>query len=171
MSEETHVKQNEIINELKRIEEDAETSAKAHFNCSERLGRMHLWLGVPAIILSVIIGYLSLEEYENIAFGCSILIAVLVALLTFLRPEERSVKSKHAGDLLLAVKIEARMARTVWEVEGDIDNVSGKCKQLSERRNVINSLAPVFSYADYRKAKVGIDKGEAVYKVDQGGAP
>lgn len=41
-----------IRDELERIEEDCIHSGKAQFNAGVRWSRYHLWLGVPAVILS-----------------------------------------------------------------------------------------------------------------------
>lgn len=154
--------------EFSRIEEDTIHSSKSHFNCAGRWESINLLLGIPAVVLSAVTGYVATQGHSEVAAGMAAIVAVLAALQTFLKPSDRSVRNMSAGNQLQAVNNEARMLRTIFIRDDADENVAReKCRELSNRRNLINSLAPPFSTGDYKKAKLGIQNGEATHAVDK----
>ncbi|MGD0570302.1 MAG: SLATT domain-containing protein [Candidatus Sulfotelmatobacter sp.] len=81
----------------------------AHYNSARKFGNLHLWLGIPAIVLSTVVGttvFATLaqsaksakQEWIQVIVGMlSVLSAVLVALQTFLRYSELAEKHRVAG--------------------------------------------------------------------------
>jgi hypothetical protein len=77
----------------------------AHYESARRFERLHLWLGLPAIALSAIVGttvFATLSDAADvrvqIAVGfLSVAAAVLTGLQTFLRYSELSEKHRLAG--------------------------------------------------------------------------
>jgi hypothetical protein len=168
MNDEVVSLQVKIAAELSRIEEDTVHSSKSHFNCADRWERINLWIGIPAVVLSAVTGYVATQGYAEIAAAIAAIVAVLAALQTFLKPSDRSVRNKSAGNQLQAVNNEARIVRTILiGKDGDEGSMREKCRELSDRQNLINSLAPPFSGRDFKKAKAGILKGEATHRVDE----
>jgi hypothetical protein len=47
---------NAIRDEAERIEEDATNSSKRHYEAHDIWNRRHLWIGIPAVVISVIAG-------------------------------------------------------------------------------------------------------------------
>ncbi|HET7530807.1 MAG TPA: SLATT domain-containing protein [Mycobacteriales bacterium] len=91
----------------------AAAAQHAHYLIAHRLRRRNLYLGVPAVVCSSIVGtslFASLTR-ENvnttlrIVIGCiSVLAAVAAALQTFLRFAERASQHVTAGDWYAAIR-------------------------------------------------------------------
>ena len=158
-----------IRSELERVEEDSIHSGKAHFNASDRWGRYHLALGIPALLITTLAGTAFLQDRPNIAGGISMLAAILTALLTFLKPSERALSHKSSGDQYLALRNDARVLRTV-RINASCDEASAVASldEIIKRRNELNQVSNPFSRRDFEKARKGIEEGEARHAVDKG---
>lgn len=87
----------------------AEAAKHAHYLLATRLRRRNLWLGIPAVVVSAVVGtslFASLANDTNSLppelrlsiGGLSVAAAVLAAMQTFLRFAERSERHVQAGD-------------------------------------------------------------------------
>ncbi len=172
------VKQN-IRLELERIEEDCEHSGKSHFNAGVRWARYNLWLGIPSVILSALAGTAFFNgsspkpEGDNlltqIAAGMSVVVALLTALMTFLKPSERAAGHKGSGDQYLALRNDARVFRTIRLAHAcDEEAAIASLDEFTKRRNELNKASAQFSDSDRCKARESIEKGEAQHRVDEG---
>ena len=75
-----------ISKEISRIEEDAEISAKRHFNQAKTYEIKHCWLCLPLAILAAIASVIALSEMPYcaiIARSISLIVAVLTELNAF----------------------------------------------------------------------------------------
>lgn len=157
-----------ISAELLRMEEDCIHSAKAHFNASARWNTWNYAFGIPSVILSAIAGAAFFKDYSVIAGLMTSAVTVLTALMTFLKPSERSTGHKNAGDQYLSLRNDARLFREIElsQVADDAAAIAGM-SGFTTRRNELNQASPQFSKGDYKKAKAGIDAGEALHAVDK----
>ncbi len=86
----------------------------AHFKTAVACERQHLFLGIPAVVLSTVVGssvFASLQkeasfEAKLLIGTLSVLAAVLAAVQTFLRHSERAEKHRSAGTSFGALKKE-----------------------------------------------------------------
>src|SRR6185437_15107211 len=99
--------------ELERIEEDCIHSGKAHFNAGDRWTGYHYCLGLPAVVLSAMAGTAFFKDYATAAGVMSVVVAILTALMTFLKPSERASAHKGCGDQYLALRNDARVFREI----------------------------------------------------------
>jgi hypothetical protein len=85
----------------------------AYYTEAERLRRWHLWLGIPAIALSTVVGTAVFATLENQQISISARVAValvsvaaaiLAGLQTFLRLAESASAHAAAGDWYAAIK-------------------------------------------------------------------
>jgi hypothetical protein len=158
-----------IRDELQRIEEDCVHSGKAHFNAGTRWSRYHLWLGVPAVILSALAGTAFFKDYTDIAGLMASTAAILSALMTFLKPSERAAGHKSSGDQYLALRNDARVLRTVRLDTACDDNAAiASLDEINKRRNELNQASAQFSSPDFNKARDGLKSGEATHAIDEG---
>jgi len=164
----------QIIDEAKRLEESTLYSYKGHHNAAARWGYAHLWLGLPATVLSTIVGAASFaqlaKQNTDIALlaGCiSIAIAVLSGTITFLNPNKREAAHLAAGNALERIHNEARV---FWSVDCLLEKsdvvLSNKLRDMIDRKSDLNGKSPQIPKWAYNKAKAGIDAGEAEFKVD-----
>lgn len=155
-----------IKNELMRIEEDCIYSAKSHFNAGDRWNNYHNFLGIPSIVLSAVAGTAFLKNQPEFAGAISIIVSILTALMTFLKPEEKSSAHRSSGSQFLALRNEARLYREVTFDSLETKSVSSELKEFSKRKNDLNMSSPKFSRSDFEKARRGIEGGEATYAID-----
>lgn len=85
----------------------------AYYSEAERLRRWHFWLGIPAVVLSSVVGTAVFATLENQQIGIStrvavavvsVLAAVLTGLQTFLRLAETASAHGVAADWYSAIK-------------------------------------------------------------------
>jgi len=161
----------EIIKEANRIEESALYSSKGHFSAASFWGNFHIWLGIPIVILAAIAGasFISKVDNNNVIGGViSLIIAVMSAVVTFLNPNERRSAHFNAGNDYNSLQNKVRIFRTIecWEKESD-HVLSERLKDFSDQKDKLNRASPQIPWWAYRKAKKGIEAGEAEYRVDK----
>ena len=158
-----------IANELLRMEEDCIHSAKAHFNAAARWNMWNYFFGLPSVGLSALAGAAFFKDYAVVAGFMTSAVTVLTALMTFLKPSERSSAHKNSGDQYLSLRNDARVFREIelTQVADDKAAIAGM-SGFTTRRNELNQASPKFAKGDFKKAKAGIDAGEAIHLVDQG---
>ncbi len=93
----SHIVTSKLIEEAKRIEEDALYSSKGHYNCAENWKSVHYWIGIPAAVLAGVASVSAFSDNTVIAGYISVLVAILTALSTFLDPNARQNSHKASG--------------------------------------------------------------------------
>jgi hypothetical protein len=157
-----------IRDELRRIEEDCIHSGKAHFNAGDRWSAYHSWLGLPSVILSTLAGAAFFKDYPEIAGAMSSVVAILAALMTFLKPSERAAGHKSSGDQFLTLRNDARVLRTIkLDVACDDAASITNLDDITKRRNELNQASAQVSRRDFERARIGIDQGESTHRADQ----
>ena len=172
-----------IVKEAKKIEENCLHTSKSHFVSAHTWTKFHLWIGVPTAILAAIVGTLVfasfeqenncvekfLSNYGNIIAGIiSIIVCTLTAVSTFLNPKEHSNTHLAAGNNYDSLMARARIFWTIdCRREETVDMLTAELKNFSTERDRLNRDHPQPSKGAYKKAKKGIDAGEADYKADK----
>jgi len=143
----------------------------AHYESARKFDRLHLWLGLPAVALSTIVGtsvFASLSKPANITLQIvvglfSVTAAVLAALQTFFKYSELSEKHRIAGakfanlehrlELLGTMppasadelKKSLTMIEDTWaKLREESPNLPGRVWQRIERDQVLDKQAPGF---------------------------
>lgn len=157
-----------ISDELLRMEEDCNHSAKAHFNASDRWALWNYCFGIPSVVLSTAAGATFFKDYPVLAGSMALGVAVLTSLMTFLKPGEKAGGHKSSGDQYLALKNNARVFREIELRSGiEAEAALNAMKSLTTRRDELNQASPPFSRSDFEKAKKGIDAGESLHAIDK----
>ncbi len=154
--------------EARRIEEDAEHSAKGHYNAADRWGRYHLFIGLPAAILAAVAGGTAFNDLPEVAGSLAILSTALTTVLTFLKPSERAENHKAVAGQYLALRNQARIFRELdLGDSADLDKAKEHLLDLARTRDDLNQASPGIPRQDYEKAKADIDAGQSKYRADQ----
>jgi hypothetical protein len=167
----------QIIREAKRLEESTLFSCKGHHYAASGWAKRHLWLGVPIVVISAIVGAAAFSQYTReypwvaiLAGFMSIVVAVLSGIATFLNPNDQRgahLTSAHGYDKL------NNEARLFWSIECWQENsdevLTSKLRDLIERKDRMNSSSPQIPPWAYKRAKAGIAAGEANFNVDKAG--
>lgn len=157
-----------IRDELLRMEEDCTHSGKAHFNASSRWTFWHYVFGIPSVILATLAGAAFFKDYPIVAGIMTSVVAVLTALMTFLKPSERAAGHKSSGDQYLALRNDSRVYREIMLVRAsEEDEAVTAMSGLTTRRNELNAASPAFANRDFQKARKGINSGESTHAVDR----
>jgi hypothetical protein len=156
--ESTRVK---IIEEAKRIENDALYSAKGHYEAAESWTRFHLTIGIPTAILSAIAGASALAQfdYHNIIAGSlAILVAALTAVATFLNPNEKATSHQIVGNKYNALRNKVHIFCNIdSSVENSEQELIKHLKDLATQRDELNQDSPPISSWAYKKAQKVIE--------------
>lgn len=157
----------EIIREAKRLYENCLYTSKSHFIEARLWQSLHLWIGVPTVIIAGVAGTLAFADFRQIAGSLSILLVVLTSITTFLNPKEQANSHLTAGNNYDALMTKARIFWSIecWQEDSDII-LTDRIKSHSEERDRLNREYPQPSKWAYRQAKKGIEEGEAEYFVD-----
>jgi hypothetical protein len=158
-----------IIKEARRIEENALYTSKAHFVCAQGCENLNLWIGIPTVILAAIAGALAFTNFLTVIAGVlSIIIAILTGIATFLNLKDKSRDHQNAGNKYDSLLTRVRIFRAIDCRQNQSEEVSTeKLKDLSRERDRLNADCPQPSKKCYKRAKEGIEAGEAEYKVDK----
>jgi len=99
---------------------------------------------------------------------CGLLAAVLTALMTFLKPNDRAALHRGVGDQYLALRNDARMFCEIDLLDtADDTKRAERLRRLAQRRNELNGSAPQTPRWAFERAREGIAQGEASYRVDK----
>lgn len=157
-----------ITDECLRIEEDSEQSAKRHFNAASRWSSYNGWLGIPSVIVAGVASAVSFASLPVLSGVFAATAAALTAVLTFLRPAERSASHNSYGNQYLRLRNETRLFREIeLPAIKSADELSEKFKSFTQRRDDLNDGAPITIDKDYSKANQGILDGQTEYKADK----
>ncbi|MBA5249072.1 MAG: SLATT domain-containing protein [Gammaproteobacteria bacterium] len=156
-----------IKKECLRIEEDAVYSAKGHYNASDFFKKVHYFIGIPMVFFSAWAGVDVFNNNANYAGYLAFFTATLAALQTFISPDDKAVKHKNSGDEFNSLKNNTRMLR---EIEINIlpeKKRLEKIRSLSNKRDELNKISLQIPKYAFKKAKKGIDEGQAEYLADK----
>src|SRR5439155_4034317 len=132
-----------IINEAKRVEEDAIYSAKGHWEAARRWNRWHFALGIPLTILATIGAGSAFSQHALAAGVTSALVAAGTALLTFLKPIERATQHTQAGNAYKSLHNRARIFREIDCADPNAKDLAASIKQLAADRDDLNRKLPI----------------------------
>ncbi len=171
---------NTYTNEVEMLAKDwfrrCRESQMAHYEYCSILERRHLYFGIPAIVLSTLVGTAVFSSWETavndgwgrIVFGMlSMLAAAITALQTFLNLAEKASKHKNSGASYGALRRDLELLKTLPpETEDEMK------KQLQVIKLKMDELA-ANSPGIPSKFKVMIDKRlksskhERMFRLDQ----
>lgn len=155
----------EYRKEVARIEEDSIHSAKGHYNAADRWRHVHLWIGIPNAILAGIAGVSAFEGSMLLAGTLAISVAAIEAVNTFLNPGDRSSTHRRCAGEYLALRNSLRIFSNITIISSDSDDeIKAKFEELALKRDNLNSTSPQIPQWAFKKAKEGIDAGQATYK-------
>lgn len=160
-----------LVDEAKRVEEDATYSSKRHFVTATYWSRFHLRTGIPTAVLAAIAGVTSFSQFDshNVVAGViAMFVAALSGLNTFLNPSERAGAHSEAGNRYLALRNRTRVFYNIdCRGESTQQDLAEQLKQLANQRDELNQSSPITPDWAFEKARKGIEAGEARYAVDK----
>jgi hypothetical protein len=159
--------------ELRRIEEDSLHSGKSHFEAAASSRRLYVLLGLPVALISGAAGVSAFATFtkHNVVAGVLALAAgSLGAATTFLKPSEREATHHAFGNDYIALRNRARLCREIEASRLDDEGLTRRLIELSGERDELNKKAPQIPRRAFRRARKGIETGEADYGADQLGS-
>jgi hypothetical protein len=159
---------NNITQECLRIEEDATHSSKAHYNAAEMWSNIHYYIGIPLTLFATAAGVDSFSIDAKYAGYLALITAVLAALQTFISASDKSVKHKGSGSEYKSLQNQTRLLREIQIHKMNEDDIVQSLESLVNKRDELNRLSLSIPYRAFKKAKEGIDAGQADYLADKG---
>jgi hypothetical protein len=130
---------------------------------------VHLTLGLPAAIISGVAGVSAFSKFTNhdVWAGVLALIAAgLGAANAFLDPAERTSTHQNFGNDYNSLRNRARLSSSVDSHGLSDSELAAQTKELSGERDSLNKKAPQIPRRAFKRARKGIEQGEASYKTD-----
>lgn len=159
----------EISNELKRLQEDADYSQKGHFVASSVYGYVHFTLGIIASILSFVAVSIILSDptkLKIVAF-MSLSAGILTVISTFVNPDKKKREHLKAGNLYLSLRNNARVFTNTMLPQLEEKEAIKQLELLNKERNQLNCDMPQIPGWAFRKARKNIEDGQLAYKADK----
>lgn len=162
---------------LERSLERASRIQTAHYESAAILSRRHYQVGVPAIVLATIVGssvFSALDKggstWTKIAVGAaSILAAVLTAVQTFLRHDERAEKHRAAGVSYGGMK--RKLEQHVAYPPATAERMVELLEQIRTEWDGLNRECPTIPKRVWDRVKKKLDEdGNSTAVVDASGA-
>ncbi|MEO0818139.1 MAG: SLATT domain-containing protein [Pseudomonadota bacterium] len=143
----------DILETLDRYQRTYGISARGHYRNAELKNRRHFWLGVPAIVISAIVGasiFGTIEQqnvhpYWYIAAGMlSVTASVLASLQTFFSFSEMAEKHLIAARRYASIRRKTRLLKLVYAERNpdQRDNALKDLEDLIEELKVIAEESP-----------------------------
>lgn len=140
----------------------------AHYECARRFERLHLWLGLPAIALSTLVGttvFSSLDKTADvrlqIAVGLlSVTAAVLTGLQTFLRYSELAERHRIAGAKFANLKHRIELLLTFPTADSDL---RASLEALEESWARLREESPTLPARVWRQIERTVGFGQPLY--------
>ncbi|MDR2091984.1 MAG: SLATT domain-containing protein [Azoarcus sp.] len=102
-----------VASELSQLESDCTRSAEAQTGAAARWRHCHYLIGITAVAMSVLSSVAFAGNHPVLAATLSSLLAVFVAVMTFMKPSARACEHKTAGDQYRALCNEVRIFREI----------------------------------------------------------
>lgn len=139
----------------------------AHYECARRFERLHLWLGLPAIALSTLVGttvFSSLEKAADVRLQIcvgllSVVAAVLTGLQTFLRYAELAERHRLAGARFANLKHRIELLTTL---SADAD-IREQLVAIEETWAKLREESPTLPSSVWRRIERRIVFGQPLY--------
>jgi hypothetical protein len=161
-----------ILEEAKRIEEDALHSSQSHFEASRIWNFWNFGLGIPAAVAGAAAAASVIGEWPLAAGLLAMVAAILSTVTTFVKPNARAAACLTAGNAYNALRNDARIFRTIQCASGDpVAELRDDLHALSDRRNALNSESPSIPRRAYERGRSRIEAGETTHRVDQPKTP
>lgn len=158
----------EIIREAKRLCENCLHTSKSHFMEARFWQNSHLWIGIPTVILAGIAGTLAFADLKLLSGILSMVVVVLTSITTFLNPKEQANAHLTAGNNYDSLMTKLRIFWSIdcWREDSEAILME-RLRAYSEERDRLNRECPQPGTWAHKKAKKGIEEGEAEYLVDK----
>jgi hypothetical protein len=154
--------------EASKIEEDVLYTAKGHFEAAYLWSRAHNCLGIPTAAIAGVSGISALRDEPVVAAALAILASALVSVATFLNPSERAKAHHSAGVKYNTLKGRARRYRDVELLDPHRSHqLTSGLQELAQEKARLDESSPQPSQWARKRARKGIEAGEADYKVDR----
>ncbi len=157
-----------IIEEAKRLEYDALHSFKGHFNAANVWEKIHLLLGCIAAVAATFAGASIFAKaggnWIYLTGTLGLLAGVITAVITFVDPNKKANIYRNAGADNKHVRDQSRILYEIkCHSDSSVTELTEELEALREKYNELSKEYPVIPTWAYKKAKEGVNRGEASY--------
>jgi len=156
MSEE---KDDHLIDECRRIEEDCLYNAETHYTMASGFSRVGFWVKLIPAIAAAVSGAVLLGGAPNWIAWFSVIAGVAFALQSIMNPDKQYQEHSQAGKSYTALKQESRSLYQTFCKEMDRNSFSTMVRILRERYNMIATMTPQTTVKAFEKGRKKIKTG------------
>ncbi|MDR1853877.1 MAG: SLATT domain-containing protein [Azoarcus sp.] len=142
-----------VATELERLEGHCVHCSEVQFNASRRWAIYHYGIGVTTILFAVLASVAYFGDLPKLAGALTTLVAMLAALITFMKSSERACAHKIAADQYMALYNESRIFREIrlFHACDDQAAIAG-LEAFTKRQNELDQASPTALQRDEDKA-------------------
>lgn len=147
--------------------ESLEFTFKQHYDAEQFWLSVHYWIGIPATFGTASTAALATADVPiTILVGIATVSAILIALVTFLRPDQNATKHRQAAANLQALHERIRGWLSIDAENQSTEVQAERMAAIRAERATLLSCSPGLPKWTYRRVKKGIESGESEFKAD-----
>lgn len=158
--------ENNLSDEILRLNEDCEHSCKGHFAAAEIWGYVHFIIGLPATALAAVASHQAFQNHADLAGVLAISSAAIAAVLTFLDPAAKKQSHLAAANQYNNLQKKGRLLGSVKMKVIEFDSSLGEFEKLAHERDQLNLTSPQIPNVAYKMGRRRIESGQTLYRVD-----
>ncbi len=152
-------KDEHLIKECMRIEDDSLYTAEAHYILASREKKISLWVKIFPAVVAAASGILVLRKYPNWVAWLAVVSGVVFALQSILDPDRKANDHSTAGKEYTALKHEARALYQTFSKEMDKSDFAAAVRVLREKYNSLVKHSPQTTEKAFEKGRKRINSG------------
>jgi hypothetical protein len=158
--------ENNLSDEVSRLNEDCEHSSKGHFAAAEIWGYVHFIIGLPATALAAVAGLQAFKNHADLAGALAIFSAAISAVLIFLDPAAKKQSHLAAANQYNNLHKKGRLLCNVKMKVTEFEESLSVFEKLAHERDQLNLTSPQIPNIAYKIGRRRIKSGQTLYRVD-----
>ena len=148
-----------LVTECKRIEDDCQYTAEAHYIIASGAGRVSFWVKLVPALAAAVSGVALLSGAPNWVAWFSVVAGVAFALQSIMNPDKKQEEHSQAGKNYSALKQESRSLYQTFYKEMDRDSFSIMVRIFRERYNMVAKMTPQTTIKAFEEGRRRIKAG------------
>lgn len=153
-----------MAEEARRVSEEAHYRADMHFRTAHFWNKFDYIVGIPTAVLAAVAGGTALASYHVLAGVLALITAVLIAISTFLEPDEEENRNHYFANEYVHLENNARIFADIEsKVLKDPVMIVNELKDLTRRQAELNKGSPHVPWFVWRMTRKNLRMNEPTH--------